>query len=123
MVRAGDAVENPILFSSRRLISRLFVFIARSRLAPGGGCASSERVNGLVRTDFDSNFLAPGHHAKMTDVRPNLLSPRLHEALQHHLSTRLVEIDGQLIAVHRRDSAGAELQVQHPRAGCVTPRR
>src|ERR1700736_1608697 len=37
----------------------------------------------------------------------------LHEAIHHALLAGLVELDGQLVAVHRGDIAVAELEVEH----------
>src|SRR5438132_13768293 len=44
------------------------------------------------------------------------VSPRLDKTLQHHLAPSFVEIDGELVAVHGGDRAGAEFRVKHPRA-------
>ena len=40
-------------------------------------------------------------------------SPRpLHEAVEHHLAVRLVEINGELIAIYGGDGAGAEFWLE-----------
>jgi hypothetical protein len=45
---------------------------------------------------------------------PAWLSQGLDEAVQHRLASRLVELDRELVAVHRLDGAGTELGVKDP---------
>ena len=46
------------------------------------------------------------------------ISHPLHKTIHHALLARLVELDGQLVAVDGGDVAVAELDVKHPVADC-----
>jgi hypothetical protein len=52
-----------------------------------------------------------------------LRSAALHEGVEHHLAACLVEIDGELVAVHGVDIAGTELDVEDARADPETGSR
>src|SRR3984893_19284674 len=74
-----------------------------------GGCAGfAGRPSGIRRT--------PARSRKRNQAICSHVSPRLDKTLQHHFAPSLVEIDGELVAVHGGDRAGAEFRVKHPRA-------
>src|SRR4051812_36044493 len=71
---------------------------------------------------FHASIRQQGCSSSALTVRYQARSPRpLHKTIQHHLPPRLVEIDGELVAVDEGDGARTEFGVEHPAAlgkGC-----
>lgn len=75
---------------------------------PKGGHDNNARA-GMTKKRSSGVWIARSLHAP--DIDPH--SPRLNEAVEHHLSASLVKIDRQLVTVHFRHGARPEFEVEH----------